>query len=156
MVLRHGNFGLRVYGSSELLPYSKFVLLCSGARGFHSLTVRFSFLLLAASEALTGKLRSLSFRAIIRSDISWFDEERNSVSLEDLSSHRRTHADAPSSHSSSQTGALTSSLSENAQKISGLAGVTLGTIIQSCATIVAGAIIGTSLQTSQTSLLPST
>lgn len=41
-----------------------------------------------------------------------------------------------------QTGALTSSLSENAQKISGLAGTTLGTIIQSCATIVSGAIIG--------------
>jgi ABC-type bacteriocin/lantibiotic exporter with double-glycine peptidase domain len=41
-----------------------------------------------------------------------------------------------------QTGALTSSLADNAQKISGLAGTTLGTIIQSLATIVAGAIIG--------------
>lgn len=41
-----------------------------------------------------------------------------------------------------QTGALTSSLADNAQKISGLAGTTLGTIIQSTATIVCGAIIG--------------
>ncbi|KAL7417152.1 ste6-like protein [Mrakia frigida] len=74
--------------------------------------------LIRASEALTGKLRSLSFKAILRSDVAWFDDEKNS------------------------TGALTSSLSDYSAKIQGLAGVTLGTILQSCATVIAGAIIG--------------
>jgi ATP-binding cassette subfamily B (MDR/TAP) protein 1 len=71
-----------------------------------------------AAETLTIRLRKLSFRAILRSDIGWFDEDKNS------------------------TGALTSSLADRPQKISGLAGVTLGTILQSLATIVGGAIIG--------------
>lgn len=30
--------------------------------------------------ALSAKIRSQSFRAILRSDVSWFDEEKNSVS----------------------------------------------------------------------------
>jgi len=40
------------------------------------------------------------------------------------------------------TGSLTSSLSENAQKINGLAGVTLGTITSSIVTVILGSIIG--------------
>ncbi|KAG8689205.1 GTPase-activating protein [Ceratobasidium sp. 395] len=54
------------------------------------------------SARLTSKLRMLSFRAILRQDIGWFDEDKHS------------------------TGALTSTLSDNPQKVSGLAGVTLG------------------------------
>ncbi|CDZ97501.1 p-loop containing nucleoside triphosphate hydrolase protein [Phaffia rhodozyma] len=77
-----------------------------------------NYTLVHASEGLTGKIRSMSFKAILRSDIAWFDEEKNS------------------------TGALTSSLSDNAQKVNGLAGTTLGTIIQSIATIISGCIIG--------------
>jgi ATP-binding cassette subfamily B (MDR/TAP) protein 1 len=99
-----------------------------------------NYCLAVSSETLVAKLRSKSFRAILRADISYFDEEKNS------------------------TGALTSGLADNAQKISGLAGVvrsslppialnqasfnvsflsqTLGTIIQSFATVVAGMIIG--------------
>jgi ATP-binding cassette subfamily B (MDR/TAP) protein 1 len=56
-----------------------------------------------AAETLSALIRRLSFRAILRSDVAFFDDERNS------------------------TGALTSSLSDNAAKISGLAGATLGT-----------------------------
>jgi ATP-binding cassette subfamily B (MDR/TAP) protein 1 len=41
-----------------------------------------------------------------------------------------------------QTGSLTSGLSDNPQKVNGLAGITLGAIVQSCATIVTGMIIG--------------
>ncbi|TDL23269.1 P-loop containing nucleoside triphosphate hydrolase protein [Rickenella mellea] len=71
-----------------------------------------------AAGNLVAKLRSLVFRAILRQDIEFFDHEKNS------------------------TGSLTSNLSDNPQKINGLAGVTLGAIVQSIATIIAGSIIG--------------
>ncbi|KAG8907884.1 GTPase-activating protein [Tulasnella sp. 403] len=71
-----------------------------------------------AAASLTQKLRSLSFRAILRQDIGWFDEDKNS------------------------TGGLVSVLSDNPTKISGLAGVTLGAIVQSTATVIGGSIIG--------------
>ena len=45
---------------------------------------------------------------------------------------------------SHSTGQLTSSLSDNPQKIHGLAGVTLGAIIQSAATLIIGVILGIS------------
>ncbi|KAG1878637.1 P-loop containing nucleoside triphosphate hydrolase protein [Suillus tomentosus] len=72
----------------------------------------------SSAAVLTAKLRSMSFKAILRQDIEYFDNDKNS------------------------TGALTSSLSENPQKINGLAGVTLGTIVQSITTILAGLAIG--------------
>ncbi|WWD08398.1 hypothetical protein V865_006510 [Kwoniella europaea PYCC6329] len=67
---------------------------------------------------LNAKLRTESFRAVLRHDIGWFDEDQNS------------------------TGAVTSNLAENPQKVQGLFGVTLGTIVQSCATLMGGCIIG--------------
>ncbi|OCF58535.1 ATP-binding cassette, subfamily B (MDR/TAP), member 1 [Kwoniella mangroviensis CBS 10435] len=67
---------------------------------------------------LNAKLRTESFRAVLRHDIGWFDEDQNS------------------------TGAVTSNLAENPQKVQGLFGVTLGTIVQSCATLLGGCIIG--------------
>ncbi|KAG2346722.1 P-loop containing nucleoside triphosphate hydrolase protein [Suillus weaverae] len=72
----------------------------------------------SSAAVLTAKLRSMSFKAILRQDIEYFDNEKNS------------------------TGALTSNLSDNPQKINGLAGVTLGTIIQSITTILSGLAIG--------------
>jgi len=77
-----------------------------------------NYLFSSAATSLTSKLRSLSFKAILRQDVEFFDKEENS------------------------TGSLTSCLSENPQKVNGLAGVTLGAIIQSFATLVAGAILG--------------
>ena len=68
-------------------------------------------------ERLSRKLRLRVFRAILRQDIAYFDKEENS------------------------TGHLTSAVSEWAQKVNGLMGVTLGTCIQSAFTLVAGAII---------------
>ncbi|QRW06531.1 ABC transporter transmembrane region [Ceratobasidium sp. AG-Ba] len=65
---------------------------------------------------LTSKLRMMSFRAILRQDIGWFDEEKHS------------------------TGALTSTLSDNPQKVSGLAGVTLGAIVQSISCLIGGSL----------------
>ena len=70
------------------------------------------------AEHLTGKLRTLYFKALLRHDVAYYDEDANT------------------------TGALTSALSDNPQKVQGLAGVTLGTIIQSISTIVIGMILG--------------
>ncbi|KAG2070645.1 P-loop containing nucleoside triphosphate hydrolase protein [Suillus decipiens] len=72
----------------------------------------------SAAAVLTAKLRSMSFKAILRQDIEFFDNDKNS------------------------TGALTSSLSDNPQRFNGLAGVTLGTIVQSIATLLVGLAIG--------------
>ncbi|KIP08244.1 hypothetical protein PHLGIDRAFT_127165 [Phlebiopsis gigantea 11061_1 CR5-6] len=72
---------------------------------------------LTASE-LTAKIQKLSFRAILRQDIEYFDEDEHS------------------------TGSLTSGLSDKPEKIEGLAGVTLGAIVQSVSTLVIGFAIG--------------
>lgn len=56
----------------------------------------------ATAAELTSKLRALSFRAILRQDVEFFDKDENS------------------------TGQLTASVSDNPQKVHGLAGVTLG------------------------------
>ncbi|KAF7298981.1 hypothetical protein MIND_00846300 [Mycena indigotica] len=77
-----------------------------------------NYLFSSAAATLTMRLRQLSFKAILRQDIEFFDKDENSA------------------------GGLTSSLSDNPQKVNGLAGVTLGAIVQSFATLLAGAIIG--------------
>ncbi|EJC99282.1 P-loop containing nucleoside triphosphate hydrolase protein [Fomitiporia mediterranea MF3/22] len=72
----------------------------------------------AAAANLTNRLKMMLFKAMLRQDIAFFDEDKHN------------------------TGALTTSLSGNPQKVNGLAGLTLGTIVQSLATVVAGFIIG--------------
>ncbi|KAI6014671.1 ste6-like protein [Pisolithus marmoratus] len=72
---------------------------------------------LAASE-LTTKLRTLSFRAILRQDIQFFDRVENN------------------------SGMLTSRVNDNPQKIEGLAGVTFGVVIQAMATLIGGSAVG--------------
>ncbi|KAI6166711.1 P-loop containing nucleoside triphosphate hydrolase protein [Pisolithus thermaeus] len=71
----------------------------------------------AASE-LTTKLRTLTFHAILRQDIKFFDRVENN------------------------TGALTSRINDDPQKIIGLAGTTLGAIIQAATTLIGGLAIG--------------
>ncbi|KAF5338963.1 hypothetical protein D9611_008823 [Ephemerocybe angulata] len=84
-----------------------------------SIAIGFQIYLFAGVAAtLTARLRSLSFRAILRQDIEYFDKDENS------------------------TGALTSKLSDNPQKVNGLAGVTLGAIVQAIATVIAGSVLG--------------
>lgn len=77
-----------------------------------------NYLFSSAAASLTARLRSLSFKAILRQDIEFFDKDEHS------------------------TGSLTSSLSDNPQKVNGLAGVTLGAIVQSIATLITGSILG--------------
>jgi ATP-binding cassette subfamily B (MDR/TAP) protein 1 len=67
--------------------------------------------------------------------VAFFDEESNSVS---------DHHSLITIHIliALQTGSLTAQLSDNAQKVNGLAGITLGTIVQSFACLIAGSILG--------------
>ncbi|KAG9046650.1 GTPase-activating protein [Tulasnella sp. UAMH 9824] len=71
-----------------------------------------------ASCRLQQKLRSSIFRAMLRQNVGWFDEEK--------------HA----------TGCLISELSQHPDKISVLAGVTLTVVIQCVAMAIGGIIIG--------------
>ncbi|KAL4079028.1 P-loop containing nucleoside triphosphate hydrolase protein [Scleroderma citrinum] len=75
------------------------------------------FFTLVATE-LTTKLRILSFKAVLRQDIQFFDKEENN------------------------TGILTANVNDNPQKIHGLAGTTLGAIIRAMATLIGGAVVG--------------
>ncbi|KAI9344850.1 multidrug resistance protein 1 variant [Zopfochytrium polystomum] len=71
-----------------------------------------------ANEYLTERVRDRLFTALLRQDIAFFDD---------------------SAHS---TGQLTSSLSSDAQKVQGAAGVTLGTALQLSATLFGGLAVG--------------
>ena len=67
--------------------------------------------------------------------VEFFDKESNSVS--DRRSLMLIHILIIS-----QSGSLTAQLGDNAQKVNGLAGITLGTIIQSISCLIAGSILG--------------
>ncbi|KAJ3573412.1 hypothetical protein NP233_g2453 [Leucocoprinus birnbaumii] len=71
-----------------------------------------------AAATLTLRLRKLSFRAVMRQDVEFFDNEKNT------------------------SGVLTARINGDPKKVNGLAGTTLGTIIQGIATIAAGVIAG--------------
>jgi ATP-binding cassette subfamily B (MDR/TAP) protein 1 len=72
----------------------------------------------SSASTLTAKLRSLSFRAILRQDIAYFDEDKHS------------------------SGSLTSAVSGNPQKVNGLAGNSLGAIVHSISCLISGCILG--------------
>ncbi|KZT11907.1 P-loop containing nucleoside triphosphate hydrolase protein [Laetiporus sulphureus 93-53] len=99
-------------GDRVALWFFIIAILSAMAIGFQN------FYFASSAGLLTNKIRSLSFRAVVRQDIEFFDKDENN------------------------TGQLTSNLSDNPQKVNGLAGVTLGAIVQSCATLVTGTIIG--------------
>ncbi|EKM51815.1 uncharacterized protein PHACADRAFT_262171 [Phanerochaete carnosa HHB-10118-sp] len=102
----------RVQGDRNALYFFIIALISTVTIGIQN------YIFSATAAALTSKLRSIGFHSILRQDIEFFDKDENS------------------------TGQLTSSLSDNPQKIHGLAGVTLGTIVQSAATLVVGLILG--------------
>lgn len=84
-----------------------------------AIMVQTGFLMYAAS-ALMEKLRRMVLRAFLRADCAFFDQDNVS------------------------SGSLTNSLADDARKINGLVGVTLGTILQSIATLTVGFIIALS------------
>lgn len=73
------------------------------------------------SERLIRRARSTAFRTMLRQDISFFDREENS------------------------TGALTSFLSTETKHLSGVSGVTLGTILMTSTTLGAALIVSLSI-----------
>ncbi|KAG6329765.1 hypothetical protein ID866_9324 [Astraeus odoratus] len=70
-----------------------------------------------AASSLTTKLRILSFRAILRQDIPFFDRDENNP------------------------GSLTARVSASPQQVNGLAGITLASVIQAVSTLVVGSAI---------------
>ncbi|PWN25584.1 putative Leptomycin B resistance protein pmd1 [Jaminaea rosea] len=73
--------------------------------------------LMLAASILMEKLRKMTLRAYLRADCAFFDQDGVS------------------------SGTLTNALADNAQKINGLVGVTLGTVLQSISTLIVGFII---------------
>ncbi|TXT05079.1 hypothetical protein VHUM_03899 [Vanrija humicola] len=67
---------------------------------------------------LATTLRKRLFAAVVRHDIEWFDEDENA------------------------TGTVTSNIADQPQKVQGLFGVTLGSILQAFITLIGGAIVG--------------
>ncbi|KAH9949128.1 P-loop containing nucleoside triphosphate hydrolase protein [Amylocystis lapponica] len=77
-----------------------------------------TYMFSTAGSMLTAKLRSAAFKAILAQDIAFFDKDTNTA------------------------GSLTSQLSDNPQKVSYLAGITLGGIIQSISTLAVAMVVG--------------
>ena len=70
-----------------------------------------------SGETLTARLRSLSFKAMLRQEIGWFDEECNS------------------------SGALTTRLADDASKVQGITGARLGLLIETCVGLLMSIIV---------------
>ncbi|KAM6491113.1 multidrug resistance protein 1, partial [Amanita muscaria] len=102
----------RTEGDRDALWFFVIAIIASAAIGGQT------YFFNKATNLLTAKLRRLGFKALLRQDIEHFDLDENS------------------------SGALTATLSDNPQKINPLAGITLGTIVASISTIVAGSAIG--------------
>ncbi|KIL58420.1 hypothetical protein M378DRAFT_27545 [Amanita muscaria Koide BX008] len=121
-------FAKAIDGFSEIDPHERHVQGNRNALYFFIISIISSismgipvYLISAAATRLTAKLRTLSFKAILRQDVEYFDKDENS------------------------SGALTSGLSDNPQKVNGLAGLTLAAIIMSLSTVITGAVIGLAL-----------
>lgn len=80
-------------------------------------TVFQNSLIQQGSAMLMQRLRALMFRAYMRADVAYFDEDEHS------------------------SGTLTSSLAENTLKINSFVGVSMGAIMQSISTLIIGTII---------------
>ena len=70
-----------------------------------------------SGENLTSRLRYLAFKAMMRQEIGWFDEERNS------------------------TGALTTRLADDASKVQGATGTRLGTLLETMVSMFVAVVI---------------
>ena len=70
-----------------------------------------------SSEKLTTRLRSLSFKAMLRQEIGWFDQERNS------------------------TGALLARLADDASKVQGATGTHLAVLLETIVGLLMAVIV---------------
>ncbi|ODQ68081.1 P-loop containing nucleoside triphosphate hydrolase protein [Nadsonia fulvescens var. elongata DSM 6958] len=99
----------------DMNKYSGFFFLVACVEFIAFIIMMFS--LITSCEILTKKIRLRVFKHVLRMDIAFFDKEENS------------------------SGALSSSLMKDAQDVQGLAGATLGQIMNSLVTLVAGIIV---------------
>ncbi|CAG8589114.1 1899_t:CDS:10 [Acaulospora morrowiae] len=76
-----------------------------------------NFLFILSGERLTKRLRTITFEKLLKQDIGYFDDERNS------------------------TGILTSKLALDASRVEGLTGTLMGSILQTGTNMIAGMII---------------
>ncbi|CAG8680719.1 40345_t:CDS:2 [Gigaspora margarita] len=100
----------------EATFWSLMFLVIAGANFFSNMIQQICFGF--SGERLTKRIRSMTFASILRQDIAFFDEEEHSV------------------------GTLTGQLSLDASHVNGLAGATLGSVLQVVATIIACVIVG--------------
>ncbi|XP_060086046.1 ATP-dependent translocase ABCB1-like [Ylistrum balloti] len=92
------------------------ILVGIGAGSFFAMLGQ-AYLFGKSGECLTLRIRQMVFRAMLRQDISWFDDQKNS------------------------TGALTTRLATDASQIQGAAGARIGTFFQSLANMGTAIII---------------
>ncbi|KAK9456374.1 P-loop containing nucleoside triphosphate hydrolase protein [Dipodascopsis uninucleata] len=104
---------------SQINMFSGFYFLLAVVEGFAHIICVGS--LGFVGQRLIHRIRYESFRQMLRQDISYFDRQENT------------------------TGALTSTLSKDAQSVEGLSGATLGQIINSIVTIIVGIILSLSV-----------
>ncbi|KAF8320496.1 P-loop containing nucleoside triphosphate hydrolase protein [Clavulina sp. PMI_390] len=104
--------GSSISGNMSAL-YMMIIAIASGL----ALSLQYSMFHRGAAR-MAWRLRNIIFTSILRQDVRWFDDDRHS------------------------TGALVSNVAGNPQKIMALAGVTLGSIVQSLATLLIGLCLG--------------
>ncbi|XP_075165554.1 multi drug resistance 50 [Haematobia irritans] len=100
------------YVRSETDTFSLYFLICGIVVGIATFLQIYTFGI--AGERLTERLRGLMFEAMLKMEISWFDDRANG------------------------TGSLCARLSGDASAVQGATGQRIGTIVQSLATLVLG------------------
>ena len=95
--------------------YALMFLILGIVVGFAAFAQSFSFGV--AGETLTSRLRSLTFQAIIKQEVGWFDRETNSV------------------------GALCARLSGDASSVQGATGSRIGVLFQALTTMIAAVVL---------------
>ncbi len=102
--------------NSSKVTFWALMFVVIGVGAFVGNLFQFGFLQLSG-ERLTRKLRSQSFRALMRQEIGYFDDVSNAV------------------------GAVTTRLSRDASQVQGLCGATLGVIAMTVSAVVVGLVI---------------
>ncbi|CAM9430402.1 unnamed protein product [Ascophyllum nodosum] len=110
----YGTNADKVRETGEIWSLSFVALAIVAVVGYTSMSYGFS----VAGERLTRRLREITFKAILRHDVSWFDKDENSV------------------------GCLTTNLEEDSAKVKLATGISVGQTTQLTVTLLIGVLIG--------------